>query len=634
MDYCWFYNGNVMVSINDSGEGVVGLIGLFDGCDPENATGSPYTTGCYHQPIFKVTDDNGRTWKGNNSICGSDGEGVYHIPDNVFADMIASFPQPDPETGLALEFECSESNVTVFDDFWSYYEYDFKVDRDGNVHILMNVLPGGVDNYDGEEGNWFADGAGWYHFTIDRDNLDNPGPVNSETGWNWSYVVDAQDTMYWNDNQGEAYLYDMMASLSFGRDEEDADVVWVVLNLMSDHCGELFDDYGTEDPCDDTYSYPDTSLDIYVVKSEDDGKTWYNPYNATATKDDPAEYPASWNGECPADNLIWCGPEETFPHAAHYGSGDEVYYAFQMPNYGWIDGGSTFYNYDFMNRVYVAKTEVTANPAEAYPPDCSILCNDPGDIQDDGDVNIFDIIFLVNHIFGISVLDPVVDEAAFCAADMNDDGSIDVSDIIPIVNIILAGDGRLDDAYNVDFYKTDNGLEMSANGFVSVVEVIVNHPEGLDENSFKFNNDNSEIAMSSVKGTQTTVILVMPRNGVLFEVDSEEFSIESVSAYNSSREANSVIADHFALMDAYPNPFNPSTTIKYQLPAAGEVKLVIYNLLGQEVRTLVQESMDAGFHSVVWDGMDEAGKQVASGIYIYRLSATDFNQTRRMMLLK
>ena len=61
---------------------------------------------------------------------------------------------------------------------------------------------------------------------------------------------------------------------------------------------------------------------------------------------------------------------------------------------------------------------------------------------------------------------------------------------------------------------------------------------------------------------------------------------------------------------------------------------MIYNLLGQEVRTLVQETMDAGFHSVVWDGTDEFGKQVASGIYIYRMSVADFTRVQRMMLLK
>lgn len=92
--------------------------------------------------------------------------------------------------------------------------------------------------------------------------------------------------------------------------------------------------------------------------------------------------------------------------------------------------------------------------------------------------------------------------------------------------------------------------------------------------------------------------------------------------------------EEFALEQNVPNPFNASTTIRYRLPAAVEVNLAIYNLLGQEVHTLVWESKDAGFHSVVWDGLDKFGKQVGSGVYIYRLSATDFTQVRRMMLLK
>ena len=90
----------------------------------------------------------------------------------------------------------------------------------------------------------------------------------------------------------------------------------------------------------------------------------------------------------------------------------------------------------------------------------------------------------------------------------------------------------------------------------------------------------------------------------------------------------------YALEQNIPNPFNPSTTIKYQLPEAGEVNLIIYNLLGQQVRTLVKETLEAGFQSVVWDGKDDVGRQVASGIYIYRLQAGSFSQAQRMMLLK
>jgi hypothetical protein len=90
----------------------------------------------------------------------------------------------------------------------------------------------------------------------------------------------------------------------------------------------------------------------------------------------------------------------------------------------------------------------------------------------------------------------------------------------------------------------------------------------------------------------------------------------------------------YGLNQNMPNPFNPATTINYQIPDAGRVKIVLYNVLGQEVRTLVDQSMEAGFHNVVWDGADEYGRRAASGLYVYRMTANNFNHIRKMMLLK
>jgi hypothetical protein len=89
-----------------------------------------------------------------------------------------------------------------------------------------------------------------------------------------------------------------------------------------------------------------------------------------------------------------------------------------------------------------------------------------------------------------------------------------------------------------------------------------------------------------------------------------------------------------ALTGNYPNPFNPATQIAYELPEAGEVRLTIYNVLGQQVRALVQGRQEAGFYRVTWDGRDAAGRPVSSGIYLYRLEAGGFTETRRMLLLK
>ena len=91
----------------------------------------------------------------------------------------------------------------------------------------------------------------------------------------------------------------------------------------------------------------------------------------------------------------------------------------------------------------------------------------------------------------------------------------------------------------------------------------------------------------------------------------------------------------YALSQNYPNPFNPQTMIRYDLLEAGAVRLSVYNVLGQMVRTLVDGQRPAGSYSVVWDGRDSTGREVASGIYLYRLQVKGQHvQTRRMVLLR
>ncbi len=90
----------------------------------------------------------------------------------------------------------------------------------------------------------------------------------------------------------------------------------------------------------------------------------------------------------------------------------------------------------------------------------------------------------------------------------------------------------------------------------------------------------------------------------------------------------------FALHGNYPNPFNPSTIILYDLPQANHVKLEIYNLLGKTVRTLVDAKEAPGFKHITWDGANDAGERVTSGIYIYRIETESFSATRKLTLLR
>lgn len=99
-------------------------------------------------------------------------------------------------------------------------------------------------------------------------------------------------------------------------------------------------------------------------------------------------------------------------------------------------------------------------------------------------------------------------------------------------------------------------------------------------------------------------------------------------------ETEAALPNEYALQQNYPNPFNPATVVKFDLPKAADVKLVVYTILGQEVTTLVNRTMNAGRHSVVWNGTDASGKPMGSGLYIYRLTAGDFTKSRKMLLLR
>ncbi|HEX7402330.1 MAG TPA: T9SS type A sorting domain-containing protein [candidate division Zixibacteria bacterium] len=90
----------------------------------------------------------------------------------------------------------------------------------------------------------------------------------------------------------------------------------------------------------------------------------------------------------------------------------------------------------------------------------------------------------------------------------------------------------------------------------------------------------------------------------------------------------------FDLRQNYPNPFNPTTVIEYALPKPSQVKIQIYNILGRRVRNLIDQRQEPGYQTIHWDGKDDSGNEVSSGIYFYRIVAGDFVKCKKMTLLK
>lgn len=120
----------------------------------------------------------------------------------------------------------------------------------------------------------------------------------------------------------------------------------------------------------------------------------------------------------------------------------------------------------------------------------------------------------------------------------------------------------------------------------------------------------------------------------------KQINLDGSFRYHGTVTALVGLPETFALEQNFPNPFNPSTEIAYQLPANTEAAgarrawLKIYNLLGQEIRTLVDQNQAPGYYSVTWDGRDDFGREVSSGVYLYRLEYGAFVATRKMALVR
>ena len=121
-----------------------------------------------------------------------------------------------------------------------------------------------------------------------------------------------------------------------------------------------------------------------------------------------------------------------------------------------------------------------------------------------------------------------------------------------------------------------------------------------------------------------------------------EFRLSDLTVLDASGSVNSIKniesldmkPTEFGMEQNYPNPFNPSTQINYRIPVDTNVRVAVFNILGQRIRTLVEAYTPAGEYAVNWDGKDQAGRQVASGMYLYRMDAGSFKAIKRMTLLK
>jgi hypothetical protein len=147
------------------------------------------------------------------------------------------------------------------------------------------------------------------------------------------------------------------------------------------------------------------------------------------------------------------------------------------------------------------------------------------------------------------------------------------------------------------------------------------------------NQEGQLFEINQVNGTGTVIGTGVGFNhtvGVAFSINGPIVSVDG---------EGSIIPAEYALKQNYPNPFNPKTKIEFSLPVAADVQLVVYNILGQEVVSLINEQKSAGNHSIFWNADDSKGIKLSSGIYLYKLKATgndgsEFQEIKKMVLLK
>ena len=123
------------------------------------------------------------------------------------------------------------------------------------------------------------------------------------------------------------------------------------------------------------------------------------------------------------------------------------------------------------------------------------------------------------------------------------------------------------------------------------------------------------------------------------EASDEEYIVQSeigefVLDNTSLSLSDELIPTSFALHQNYPNPFNPITTLRYDLPEDSYVNVTVYDMLGRKVRTLVNTTQEAGFKSVIWNATNDYGKPESARVYLNKIQAGEFIQTKKMVLLK
>lgn len=309
---------------------------------------------------------------------------------------------------------------------------------------------------------------------------------------------------------------------------------------------------------------------------------------------------------------------------------------------------------------FIAQEEITYN-------DGGILLQKPQNILL-GDLNLNQTPFEIGDIvrFANYFVNPVLngfDIEQMFNSDVNEDGiQATIADFISMIRYMLSGGGSVGKSLSsgeeveIDVVDEPSNLILYMNSEIEVGGILIElRSDRVDLNSIKLSSEIDSMSSRINKEGDVIRVVIYSDNGsclkpglkklltILKEKEDESIELENIQLCDTKGELLKVDITYekekerpsdFSLSQNYPNPFNPETYIDFTLPHEAEVSLMIYNVKGQVVKTLIQGRMSAGAHTVRWNGRNNTGERVSSGVYFYKFKSEEVSFVKKMVVLK
>ena len=239
-----------------------------------------------------------------------------------------------------------------------------------------------------------------------------------------------------------------------------------------------------------------------------------------------------------------------------------------------------------------------------------------GDVNGDSTLSILDIVAMVSGVINGNT------DSLECG-DYTGDGIVDILDIVQLVQFII--NNRTVDATSAIISINESNVTLEADGYIGGVQMTLSHNSNF---TLELTED-AYIAQSNTELNETILVVVSPESDMLFTYEGD-FVITEYIVANSQEQVSTTISEMtFNLGSAYPNPFNPTTTLSLTIPASGYVNVAIYNLVGQQIANLVDGNMDLGTYNLTWNAQN-----ISSGMYLVRAEYAGNVSTQKLMLIK